>query len=207
MLFGFGIFIRASGTDPIVHFGQLELPQTTDAVHRQRPVLAPVIDGVLDHAQVLGDLLDRNHGSVGMLSTRANSKSLKWIKPDGTLTSEGCFPQACPPGAVARESHHRDQAGALDYAHRSRSRSWRRCRYRTSCSRCWIGSGNSGGKCDAVLPMHAGIPEKAKGPETIRALVPCNWWSRGESNPRPEALHSQVYILSLPFAFSAGVGG
>lgn len=33
------------------------------------------------------------------------------------------------------------------------------------------------------------------------------WWSRGESNPRPEALHSQVYILSLPFAFSAGVGG
>ena len=33
------------------------------------------------------------------------------------------------------------------------------------------------------------------------------WWSRGESNPRPEALYSQVYILSLPFEFSAGVGG
>jgi len=23
------------------------------------------------------------------------------------------------------------------------------------------------------------------------------WWSRGESNPRPQALYSELYILSL----------
>jgi hypothetical protein len=44
---------------------------------------------------------------------------------------------------------------------------------------------------------------------TPRGLTPrrlllenCNWWRRGESNPRPQALYRQFYILSQAVCFN-----
>jgi len=50
-----------------------------------------------------------------------------------------------------------------------------------------------------------------KSPETLiyicfldflRLLWTTKWWSWGESNPRPQALHRQFYILSLVVWFN-----
>ncbi len=43
-------------------------------------------------------------------------------------------------------------------------------------------------------PRHAGISGKKKGLETIQTLQ--YWWSRRESNPRPQVLYDQFYMRS-----------
>ncbi|QUW02456.1 hypothetical protein J8C06_08860 [Chloracidobacterium validum] len=43
-------FIGVPGAHPVVHLGQLELPQPPDAVRRQPAVFPSAMDGVLGHA-------------------------------------------------------------------------------------------------------------------------------------------------------------
>ena len=59
----------------------------------QPPVLAPAVDGVLGHAQVLATCSTETHGSVVMASVLANWKRLKWIKPDESLSVETSWPK------------------------------------------------------------------------------------------------------------------
>jgi len=47
----------------------------------------------------------------------------------------------------------------------------------------------------------SGMPSTANRPEkrARREPGPCRWWRRGESNPRPQALRLEVYMLSRVF--------
>ena len=47
---------------------------------------------------------------------------------------------------------------------------------------------------EAGIPRHARTPGKKKGPGDYPS--PSIWWSRRESNPRPQALYSKIYIPS-----------
>lgn len=77
--------IRATGAHPFIDFGQLELPQPPDAVRGHAPAFAPAVNGVLGHAQVLGDLFGADpwfgvHGVLasgeGMIQSRSKSSEV-----------------------------------------------------------------------------------------------------------------------------------
>ena len=56
----FGGFIRTTHAHPLIYFGQLEFPQSSNLVRWQALALAPTVDGVFHHAQVLGNLFGCN---------------------------------------------------------------------------------------------------------------------------------------------------
>jgi hypothetical protein len=50
-------FFSAASAHPLIHLGQLERPQSFHAMRGQPFVLLPTVNGVLGHAQMLGDVL------------------------------------------------------------------------------------------------------------------------------------------------------
>ncbi len=55
------VFVRLVGSTvahPFVDLGQLELPEAADFVGRQALSIDPSIDGVLRHAEMLGDVIN-----------------------------------------------------------------------------------------------------------------------------------------------------
>ncbi|SOZ51765.1 hypothetical protein CBM2613_A110006 [Cupriavidus taiwanensis] len=59
--------------------------------------------------------------------------------------------------------------------------------------------------CGQFIPAFPSLPQKAKTrealsyrgfPDVARCRWTECWWSRRESNPRPQALHREFYILS-----------
>ena len=51
-----GLFVGAARAHPLVHLGQLKLPQPPNAMRGQPFTLSPAVNGVLGDTQVLGDV-------------------------------------------------------------------------------------------------------------------------------------------------------
>ncbi len=68
-----GVFGGVAPANPFVHFGQLELPEPADSVSWECPALNPSVDGVLGHAEMLRDLVDRYPRFRGHVTGRGGS--------------------------------------------------------------------------------------------------------------------------------------
>jgi hypothetical protein len=49
--------IGSSTAHPLINLGELEFPEATDSSRRQAAFFYPAIDGVLDDAKMLGDVI------------------------------------------------------------------------------------------------------------------------------------------------------